>query len=219
MHRNSVVLLLGLLALALPARAEIKLSKVFSPHMVLQRGMPAPIWGTANPGEKVVVIFRDQSKETTADDQGMWSVKLDPLTPGGPDVLKIGKKTIEDVLVGDVWVGSGQSNMDMPVLSYVSNDPVLARNAGQSHPKLRLLLKGANDTWQLSTPETNSHMSALLFSFGQDLQSKIDVPVGIMVGAVGGTPSGFWLSERMYQEDAACAEEVKAFAPGYPYEA
>ena len=219
MHRNSAVLLVGLLALALPARAEIKLSKVFSPHMVLQRGMPAPIWGTANPLEKVVVTFRDRTKETMADDKGMWSVKLDPLTPGGPDVLKIGEKTIEDVLVGDVWVGSGQSNMDMPVLSYVSNDPVLARNAGQSHPKLRLLLKGATDTWQLSTPETNSHMSALLFSFGQDLQSKIEVPVGIMVGAVGGTPSGFWLSERMYRDDAACAEEVKAFAPGYPYEA
>ena len=97
--------------------AEVKLSKVFTPHMVLQRGMQVPIWGSAAPGETVNVKFRDQTKSAVAGSDGKWSVKLDALKPGGPDVLTIGDKQIDDVLVGDVWVGSGQSNMDMLVPS------------------------------------------------------------------------------------------------------
>jgi sialate O-acetylesterase len=201
-----------------PLRAEVKLSKVFTPHMVLQREMPVPIWGSAAPGEMVTVKFRDQSKTVVAGQDGKWSVKLDALQPGGPDVLTIGDKQIEDVLVGDVWVGSGQSNMDMDVTNYSANDPVLAANVNASYPKLRLLKKGANDVWQESTPENNVKFSALLFSFGLPLQKEIGVPVGLMVGAVGGTPSGYWLSDQMYRSDAACAEEVKKFAPTYKYD-
>lgn len=203
---------------ASPLRAEVKLSKVFTPHMVLQREMAVPIWGGAAPGETVTVKFRNQMKTAVADKDGKWSVKLDALKPGGPDVLTIGDKHIEDVLVGDVWVGSGQSNMDMSVPLYTANDPALAANANAAYPKLRLLKKGANDVWQESTPENNAGFSALLFSFGLPLQKEIGVPVGLMVGAVGGTPSGFWLSEEMYRSDAACAEEVKKFAPTYKYD-
>ena len=82
--------------------------------MVLQRDMPVPIWGTAAPGEKITVKFRDQTKTVEAGKDGKWSVKLDSLKAGGPDKLTIeGTKTVtlEDVLVGEVWVGSGQSNM------------------------------------------------------------------------------------------------------------
>jgi sialate O-acetylesterase len=203
---------------ASPLHAEVKLSKVFTPHMVLQREMAVPIWGAAAPGETVTVKFRNQMKTVVADKDGKWSVKLDALKPGGPDVLTIGDKKIDDVLVGDVWVGSGQSNMDMSVPLYTANDPVLAANANAAYPKLRLLKKGANDVWQESTPENNAGFSALLFSFGLPLQKEIGVPVGLMVGAVGGTPSGFWLSEEMYRSDAACAEEVKKFAPTYKYD-
>lgn len=200
-------------------QAEIKLSKVFTPHMVLQREMAVPIYGTATPGEKVTVAFRDQNKSVVADKDGKWLVKLDPLKPGGPDVLTIGDKRVEDVLVGDVWVGSGQSNMDMPVTSYIAGDPVLAKNAEGTYPKLRLLKKGPNDVWQEATPGNITTFSALLFSFGVPLQKQLDVPVGLMVGAVGGTPSGYWLSEEMYRTDAACAEAVKKFAPTYNYDA
>ena len=198
--------------------AEVKLSKVFSPHMVLQREMPVPVWGTANPGEKVAVSFRGQTQTTEADAQGKWRVQLAPLKAGGPDVLEIGGLKIEDVLVGEVWVGSGQSNMDMLVKSYTAGDAALAKLAEGTYPKLRLLRKNANAQWEESNPATNVEFSAQLFAFGQSLQAKLGVPVGVMVGAVGGTPSGFWLTEEMYREDAACQAMVKKMAPTYDYE-
>lgn len=205
--------------LAASLQAEIKLSKIFTPHMVLQRGISVPVWGTASPGEKVSVSFAGQTKATTADDKGAWRVNLDPLTANAePRTLNIGDKNIDDVLVGDVWIGSGQSNMDMAVSAYTKGDPVLAAAAAQSYPKIRLLRKDANAVWQEATPQTIPQFSALLFSFGFPLQKEIDVPLGLMVGAVGGTPSGFWLSEEMYRSDAACAEAVKKFALTYDYE-
>ncbi len=209
-----------IIAWSAPAlRAEVKLSKVFTPHMVLQRGIDVPIWGTGAPGEKVAISFSGQTKNVTADEKGAWRVKLAPLKANAvPQVLTIGEKKIDDVLVGDVWVGSGQSNMDMLVMSYTANDPVLAEAAKQTFPKMRLLRKDANATWEQSTPATNPKFSALLFSFGYALQKDVDVPIGLMVGAVGGTPSGFWLSEEMYRSDAACAEAVKKFAATYNYD-
>lgn len=207
-----------LIVSALPLHAAVEVSKVFTPHMVLQRGMAVPIYGTAAADEKVAVKFRAQTKTATADKEGRWLVKLDPLEAGGPDVLMIGDKKIDDVLVGDVWIGSGQSNMDMPVSAYVGNDPVLAAAAKESYPKIRLMKKGAKDVWQEATPETIPGFSALLFSFGFPLQKEVDVPVGLMVGAVGGTPSGFWLSEEMFRSDPACVEVVKKFATSKEYE-
>jgi sialate O-acetylesterase len=211
--------LYSFLVLASALQAEVKLSKVFTPHMVLQRGMAVPVWGTAAPGEKVTVAFAGQNKTTTADAKGAWSVKLDALKASAESrTLTIGGQKIDDVLVGDVWIGSGQSNMDMVVASYVAGDPVLAEAAKQTYPQLRLLRKDANATWEQATPETNPKFSALLFSFGFPLQKELGIPVGLMVGAVGGTPSGFWLSEEMYRSDAACAAAVKAFAPTYKYD-
>lgn len=213
------IALCSFLVLASALQAEVKLSKVFTPHMVLQRGMAVPVWGTAAPGEKVTVAFAGQNKSTTADAKGAWSVKLDALKASAESrTLTIGTQKIDDVLVGDVWIGSGQSNMDMVVASYTANDPVLAAAAQQTYPQLRLLRKDANATWEQATPETNPKFSALLFSFGFPLQKELGIPVGLMVGAVGGTPSGFWLSEAMYRSDAACAAAVKAFAPTYKYD-
>ena len=218
-HMKSSLSFLSLLLLTSAVHAEVKLSKVFTPHMVLQRGMAVPVWGTAAPGEKVDVSFAGQSKSVTADNKGAWQVKLDPMQVSAePRTLTIGSQKIDDVLVGDVWVGSGQSNMDMVVASYTAGDPVLAEAAQKSYPQLRLLRKDAGAAWELSTPETNPKFSALLFSFGFALEKEINVPVGLMVGAVGGTPSGFWLSEEMYRSDAACAEAVKKFAPTYKYD-
>ncbi len=208
---------LAAVALAMPLHGGVELPKVFTPHMVLQRAMAVPVYGTATPGESVTVKFRDQTKSATAGQDGKWGVKLDALTPGGPDVLTIGDLKIDDVLVGDVWIGSGQSNMDMPVSAYVGGDPVLAAAANESYPKIRLLKKGPKDAWQEATAANIPGFSALLFSFGFPLQKELNVPVGLMVGAVGGTPSGFWLSEEMYRGDTACAEVVRKFAEGPEY--
>ena len=204
-------------ALASSLHAEVKLSKVFTPHMVLQQGMEVPIWGTASPNEKVSVSFRGQTKTAEASADGKWRVKLDALKAGGPDVLTVGDKKIDDVLVGEVWIGSGQSNMDMLVTSYTAGDPALAKIAMGSYPNLRLMRKDAGAVWEQATPETIAKFSALLFSFGQPLQAKLNVPVGLMVGAVGGTPSGFWLTEDMIKADAACQAQVKQMAPTYDF--
>jgi len=115
--------LIGLMMAMVVARAEVKLPGAISSHMVLQRDMTTPIWGLASPGEKVVVKFRRQQKEATADANGKWMVKLDPLKAGGPDTLTVNDVTVEDVLVGEVWVGSGQSNMAGAAGSYAKNDP------------------------------------------------------------------------------------------------
>jgi sialate O-acetylesterase len=204
------------------AVADVKLSPVFSDHMVLQREMPVPVWGTAAPGEEVTVTLGDQSKQATADAAGKWSLKLDPLKAGGPLVLKVqGKNAVElsDVLVGDVWLGSGQSNMQGAVGGYVKGDETLAKLAAASYPKLRLK-KGNSTPWQESNEQNNPGMSAILFAFGVRLQQDLNVPVGIMVGAVGGTPSGYWLSESAYESDAACKEVVqKALAKYDPEQA
>ena len=198
------------------AFADVKLPNVLSDHMVLQRDAAVPIWGTAAPGEDVTVKFREQSKTATAGADGKWSVKLDALKAGGPDALTItGKNAIElkDVLVGDVWVGSGQSNMAGTVGSYAKGDEVLAKLAMASYPQLRFSKSGGK--WSESTDKTNPGASAILFSFGVRLQQELNVPIGLMVGAVGGTPSGFWLSEEAYQADDAVKAVVKEAAAKY----
>jgi len=219
-HSSAAIFCLVTACSAVALHAEVKLPKVFTSHMVLQRGMEVPVWGTAAPGEKVNVAFAGQNVTATADDKGAWRVKLAPLTASAePKVMTVGDKKIEDVLVGDVWVGSGQSNMDMTANSYTAGDAVLAEAVKQTFPKMRIMRKGATDVWEQAVPAANEKFSALLFSFGYALQKDVDVPIGLMVGAVGGTPSGYWLSEEMYRSDAACAEAVKKFAATYNHDA
>jgi len=199
------------------ALAEVKLPAVLSSHMVLQREKAVPIWGTAAPEEKVTVKFRDQEKTATAAQDGKWSVKLDALKAGGPDKLTIsGTNTIvlDDVLVGEVWVGSGQSNIAGAVNGYAKGDPVLAKmQAAAPYAKIRLL-KG-NGKWTEATSTTVPGFSALLFAFGLRLQEALDVPVGLMVGAVGGTPSGYWLTEDMLKNDEPSQTMIASAAKTY----
>ncbi|HWA96976.1 MAG TPA: sialate O-acetylesterase [Pirellulales bacterium] len=204
------------------ARADVKLPGVFSSHMVLQREMPISIWGTAATAEQVTVKFRDQQQTTKADKHGQWKVKLDPLTAGGPDVLSISGKntiTLDDVLVGEVWVGSGQSNMAGAVRGYATGDPVLKSIAAKApYAKIRLIRDGAKGVWKEATPQEVDGFSALLFPFGVRLQEELDVPIGLMLGAVGGTPSSYWLSEKAYQADAGCKRVVDEYAKTDQYD-
>lgn len=201
------------------ATAAVKLPNVLSDHMVLQRGMDVPVWGTADAGEMVTVKFREQTKTAKANEQGKWSVKLAPLSAGGPDSLTVSGSnsiTINDVLVGDVWVGSGQSNMAGSAAGYKDNDPVLKELTTVERPQLRLL-KG-NGTWQLCTPNNATQFSAILLSFGIRLQEQIKQPVGLMVGAVGGTPSGYWLTQEMLDADSGCREQALEYDRDNPLE-
>ena len=198
-------------------RADVKLPPFFSQHMVLQRETKAPIWGTAEAGEKVTVRFRDQELLATADAQGNWRVELKGLKAGGPDELIIAGKntiTLDDVLVGEVWVGSGQSNMAGNVGGYFKNDPVLAEMAATAHPQIRGC--GATSGWKVSSPSTNGGFSAILFAMAVRLHEELNVPVGMMLGAVGGTPSGAWISPEAFAADKPSQKLLAEYTEAYP---
>lgn len=206
---KTTILLNGFVMLMSMAEAKVTLPPILSSHMVLQRNIQVPIWGTADSGEAVTVKFRDQQKQTTADADGKWLIKLDPLKAGGPDVLTVNDITLDDVLVGEVWVGSGQSNMQTPTATYVAGDTVLANHvASAPYPKIRIA--NSDKGWSEATGRNLQYFSALLFSFGLPLQKELDVPVGLMVGAKGGTPSGFWLSKEAFDTDPACKAVIHA---------
>src|SRR5579872_6760526 len=114
--------LIGFLMVAAAMPAAVKLPAVISDHMVLQQGMPVRIWGSADPGETVKVEFQGQSASVKAAENGKWTVWLRPLTAAGPLEMSINGLTVHDVLVGEVWLGSGQSNMEFRLATAVNHD-------------------------------------------------------------------------------------------------
>ena len=222
MNRAITLTALLLVPFAATARAEVKLPPVISDHMVLQCELAVPLWGTASPGEEVSVSIAGQTKKTAADAGGKWQVKLDPLKVAEGLTLTVkGTNTIEvkDVLVGEVWLGSGQSNMRGAIRTFKVNDPGLRKTlAAAPYPRIRLIKQGG-EGWQLATPENVDAYSALLFAFGSRLQKDLNTPVGLLLGAVGSTPSGYWLTEEMLHGDAACEAKLKEFAATYDFDA
>jgi len=193
------------MVLGATARADVRLPKIIGDHMVVQQGMAVPIWGWADPGEKVTVTFGDCRKSATADADGKWMVKLDAMEAGGPAraMTVEGKNTITlaDVLVGEVWVGSGQSNMQWTV---ERSDNAQAEIAAANYPKIRLFtvarktaeepLDDCEGSWAACTPETVPGFSAVAYFFGRYLHEKLDVPVGLINTSWGGTPAEAWTS-------------------------
>lgn len=232
---RAVILLVvaaGGLARGTSAPAEIALPPILGSRMVLQRDRPVPIWGTAGRGETVTVRFRDQSASVVADGDGRWMLRLGPLAAGGPDTLKVAgsaskEVVLDDVLVGEVWLGSGQSNMDTTPNNSRAEaeklsqppDPRLMRDIEESYPRLRLFRHNAytkgTPTWKPSTPETNRHHSALLFEFGIQLQAELDVPVGLIMGAEGGTHTSAWIPRESFLKDASIQAAVAKGAAAF----
>ena len=186
------------------AHADVRLPALFSEHMVLQRDANAPVWGWAEPGEQVSVTLADQSQTAQADAKGKWLVKLANLKAGGPHTLTVKGKntvTVEDVLIGEVWLGSGQSNMAMSV-SRAKN--FAAEQAAAKLPQIRMFTVSSlpSDTpqddcagsWSVCTPETVGRFSATLFFFGREIHKTVQVPVGLINSSVGGTPIESWVS-------------------------
>lgn len=212
-----------LAALASTARAEISVPSFFGDRMVVQRDVAFPIWGQAEAGETVTVSFAKESVQTVCDDDGQWRVDL-PATPASKkprSLIIAGTKDrveIKQVLVGDVWLGSGQSNMAGRVSGYAKNDETLANLVDRSpFPNLRLMQSGPKPTWTDATRETVSAFSALHFSFGQRLQQELDVPIGLIVGAVGGTPSGYWIPPETFDSSPKCKADIWNYAKTYDH--
>lgn len=205
-----------LLAGATSLRAEIKPAPVFGSHMVLQRGMPVPVWGTAAPGEAVTVRFAGQEKKTQADANGRWSVKLDALKEGGPFVLQIGSLSFDDVLVGEVWLGAGQSNMVVGSPGVAKNDPVMADWVTNTYPQIRIGWGNKGD-WRV--PKAPVSLPALPFAFAINLHRQLNVPVGVVIGAVPGSSTDFWITPDAVQADEQCQAAIRAYATNvYPRE-
>ncbi len=186
--------------------------------MVLQQDIKVPIWGMADPGETVTVSLAGQTKITKGAADGKWRVNLDPLQTAEGLVLTVqGSKKIEvkDVLVGEVWLGAGQSNMVGRINDYKGRDEGSKKAlAAGPFPGLRLFNQETG-RWTEATPTTVGNFSALLFHFGAGLLSELKRPVGLMVGAVSGTPSGYWFTEDMYLADESAQAAVKEFAKTY----
>src|SRR3954452_10319954 len=135
---RSIALGIFLSFLSASARADVKLPAIFGDHMVVQRGMKVPIWGSADPGEKVTVKVLQQEQSATADDKGKWRVTLDPIASDDAITINVNGKnaiTISDVLVGEVWLCSGQSNMQWRLDATANKEQALAKS---DRPKLRL---------------------------------------------------------------------------------
>lgn len=186
------------------ATAELSLGSLFHDHAVLQRDMAVPVWGTADAGQSVEVAFAGQTKQATADVEGKWSVRLDAMPAsfeGRSLTVSAGdaKATAEDVLVGEVWICSGQSNMAFGLGGSV-NGKAAIEAAGDS--KLRLFNAAARavdepqatigGNWQVDSPQSAGGFSAVGYYFGKHLREHIGVPVGLIKSAVGGTVAEAW---------------------------
>jgi sialate O-acetylesterase len=219
--------LLALAAFSL--RAEVKPNGLFSNGAVLQQGIKLPVWGTAKEGEKVTVKFQGQTVTTTAKD-GKWEVWLKPLKAGGPYAMEISgdnQITINDVLVGEVWLCSGQSNMAFKMPRAENADEAIPA-ARDSQLRLFTVPYGASDTpvtelngaWDETTPSTISNFSAVAYFFGRDLRKALKVPVGLISSSVGGTPAEAWTAHPALEADPVLksildrhAEAVKSYDP------
>lgn len=191
-----------------PAAAKLQLASVFTDHMVLQRERAIPIWGTANPGDSVSVQLGEKKREATADENGKWRVNFSALPAGGPHEMSVqtggAALSLTDILVGEVWIASGQSNMQWTVKK--SNNPE-EEIANADWPKIRLLTvsrialprpreKFNSFGWQVCSPETIENFSAVAYSFGRELHKNLDVPIGLINTNYGGTPMEAWTSRK-----------------------
>lgn len=204
MKRPATLAVLGVIACScLAARGGVKVPAIFGDHMVVQRGMNVPIWGTADAGETVTVNAAGQERSAVADDQGKWRITLDAIETSKPIEITIAGKnsiTIQDVLVGEVWVCSGQSNMGFP-LRNASNGADAIKAADR--PKMRLFTVGRaikdqpqddlTGRWEVCSPETVADFSAVAYFFGLELHEKLNHPVGLIEPTWGGTRAEAWM--------------------------
>jgi sialate O-acetylesterase len=196
---------------------------MLSDHAVLQRDRPIHIWGWGAPGAAVTVDFRHQHAATHADELGAWSLYLDPEKAGGPDTLSVHGSTqitLTDILVGDVWFASGQSNMEIPLNGFPgsavikdaakeiasADDPAVC---GQT--RLLVFQKKSNDfpledepaTWEACNSTTAANFSAVAFFFGRDIHTREHIPIGLIDSTWGGTPIASWISLDALAADAS----------------
>lgn len=210
----SLGMLLGFVCSSL-LPAEVTVSPLFGNHAVLQRDKPVPIWGTAAPGAKVTVTFAPQTKEAIASSNGEWKVTLDamPASSEPRELLIRGENEShrsKDVLVGDVWLCAGQSNMNFRVSRSLDGDK---EAEGGNFPEIRCLKVPAvpsatpssvlRSKWDVCTPQTAGGFSAVAYFFARDVHQELKVPVGLITSSWGGTQIETWMNKEALQNDPA----------------
>ena len=210
--KKILLLAVTLLTVSL-ADAEISLPQLFQSGMVLQRGKLIPIWGKAAPGELVTVRFNKKQYATTADAHGSWRINLPKMKAGGPYTLTVGNHVLTNILVGDVWLLSGQSNIDVTIErvypqypqeidSYENNDVRLFRVQNETDVHgVRDDIKPTSINWKPLNKENAWLFSAVGYFLGKRMQEKTNVPQGIIVNSWGGTPIEAWISKDSLERD------------------
>ena len=209
--KQIILLLLALACMNSRMHADVIPNPLFTDNAVLQQGIKAPIWGTADPGERVTVEFAGQTVSTTASAEGKWLVHLSPLKAGGPRILTISgrnKIVLTNILAGEVWLCSGQSNMERQLGLRAGQQPITdwkQEVAAANYPEIRHF--GATQTkafapaqtvkgsWTVCSPETVTNFTAIGYFFGRDLYRARQVPIGLIHSSWGGTPAEAWTSE------------------------
>jgi sialate O-acetylesterase len=222
MKKNLLLVFSILISSLTPLLANISLPAIFSSHMVLQQQAEVTIWGWAKPGEEVKVTgsWDNQSISTKANNQSQWQVKLHTPAAGGPYTLQFqGYNSIrlEDILIGEVWLCSGQSNMEWSARAGIDQGEQAVRES--DYPAIRFFsvhnrtadapqldLEGQ---WVASSPETMIDFSAVAYFFGRELHQNLDVPIGLINSSWGGTPAEIWVSAETITEDEALRQSAK----------
>lgn len=215
------IILLSLLC-TVSGRTSVKLPTLISDGMVLQRGTNLKLWGWASKGESVQISFLNKLYKTTADSNGKWEVTLPPQMAGGPYQMQINDISIKDVLIGDVWLCSGQSNMEIPirrVLDLYKDEVSQINNPYIRHLKTPLTYNftEVNDdinggSWKSATPENILDISAVAYFFAKELYDQYKVPIGLLNSSVGGSPIEAWLSKDALKEFPSNLKAAEQFA-------
>ncbi|HEX8413592.1 MAG TPA: sialate O-acetylesterase [Sphingomicrobium sp.] len=214
-----------------PCAAQLTLPHLFSDHGVLQRDRPIHVWGWASAGARVATTLHGQRVEVIANRIGRWDAWLKPEPAGGPYVLTVdarptdGIVKVADVMLGDVWFASGQSNMEMPLAGFppsaqVKNADAEIAAATNAHVRLLRLehkasampLRDIDATWTTTTPETAARFSAIGYFFGREIAAKEHVTIGVIDSTWGGTPADSWISTEAFAADPALAPALAARA-------
>lgn len=232
--------ILSMLAMSVPMVADVKLPAILSDHMVLMRSDDVPVWGWADPGETVTVKLDTTTGQATAGSDGRWLLKLDLANLGpGPYAMTVtgkNKITVNDVLVGAVWLASGQSNMELPLKSTINGPAVAAQSANDQLRVFRvkkvmkdLPAEDCQGKWVSAGPQISGDFSAIAYYFSKKLQETEHIPVGLIDTSWGGTFSELWLSHDAilsvdaFREGEAARQKIipqheaekKAFVPNY----
>ncbi|WP_281637649.1 sialate O-acetylesterase [Flavobacterium marginilacus] len=233
--KNKLIVFVLFLILSNTASANVTLPNIFSDNMVLQRNSEVLFWGFANPQEEVVITpsWNNESYKIKASNQAKWEILIPTPKEGGPYTITIkgyNEVVLKNILIGEVWICSGQSNMEMSASWGIENGDEAVKNA--SNPNIRLFLvpkltavtpqNNISGNWTECSPETMKYFSAVAYFFGKRLQEELkNVPIGLISSNWGGTPAEIWMPEEVIQNDAVLLESAKtrkeeSYGPNQP---